>query len=273
MINCRGKIISLDTPKIMGILNLTQNSFYDGGKYPTVKSAIEQAEKMLTEGADIIDIGGVSTRPGSKSVTSDEEWQNIEKVLKEIRRIFPQTLISVDTYRADIAKKTIEEGADMINDISSGDFDSEMFSIVAHYNVPYIMMHIKGTPENMQLNPIYDDVIKEILYFFSVRIEKLHLMGVKDIIIDPGIGFGKTVEHNYEIIKNLAYFVQLPYPVLLGVSRKSLIQKVLNCKAEQALNGTTILNTLALQKGVKILRVHDVKEAVEVVKIINYIKD
>jgi len=269
MLNCRGKIIELNTPKVMGILNLTEDSFYDGGRYKDIDSALKQAEKMLTDGADFIDIGAVSTRPGAKSISCEEEWIKLSETLKEIRRLFSKAIISVDTYRADVAKNAIEEGADMINDISSGTFDSSMFSVIAHYKVPYIMMHILGTPENMQINPTYKDVVKEILYFFSERIEKLKLLGVNDILIDPGIGFGKTVAHNYEIIKNLDYFTMMGYHVLIGLSRKSLINKVLNINPEDALNGTTVLNTIALQKGVKILRVHDVKEAVEAVKLVS----
>jgi len=272
MLNCRGKIIDLDKPKVMGILNLTADSFYDGGKNKDIDIAIKNVEKMLIEGADFIDIGAVSTRPGASPVSVKEEWNILKMPLKLIRHHFPQAVLSVDTYRAEVAQKAIEEGADIINDISSGDLDSNMFSVIAHYNVPYIMMHIKGSPSNMQLNPTYDDMIKEILFFFSERIEKLKLLGVNDIIIDPGIGFGKAVEHNYEIIKNLEYFTILDYPVLIGLSRKSLINKVLNTSPREALNGTTVLNTMAIQKGVKILRVHDVKEAVEVVKLMGYLK-
>jgi len=271
MLNCRGKIIDLDTPKVMGILNLTEDSFYDGGKYPDKISVLKQAEKMLSEGADFIDIGAQSTRPGARYISGNEEWTRLSVTLSEIRSTFPKAILSVDTFRADVARKAIEEGVDIINDISSGDFDEAMFSVIAHYKVPYIMMHIKGTPENMQINPIYEDVVKEILYFFSVRIEKLKLMGVSDIIIDPGIGFGKTVAHNYEIIKNLDFFTLTGYPILIGLSRKSLINKVLNISPKEALNGTAVLNTIALQKGVKILRVHDVKEAVEAVKLMRYI--
>ena len=272
MLNCRGKIIDLDTPKVMGILNLTEDSFYDGGKYKNIDAALKQVEKMLTEGADFIDIGAISTRPGAKSISGEQEWQRLSETLAEVRKTFPESLLSVDTYRADVAKNAIEEGVDLINDISSGDFDAAMFSVIAHYKVPYIIMHIKGTPENMQVNPTYENVVKEILYFFSERIEKLKLSGVSDIIIDPGIGFGKTVEHNYEILKNLDFFSLIGYPVLIGLSRKSLINKALNISPKDALNGTTVLNTIALQKGAKILRVHDVKEAVEAVKLVGCLK-
>ena len=271
MLNCRGKLIEMNTPKIMGILNLTDDSFYDGGKNKDIDNTIKNVEKMLDEGADFIDLGAVSTRPGAIPVSIKEEWNILRMPLKLIRQRFPQAVLSVDTYRAEVAQKAIEEGADIINDISSGDLDSNMFSVIAHYNVPYIMMHIKGSPSNMQVNPTYNDVVKEILYFFSERIEKLKLLGVNDIIIDPGIGFGKTIEHNYEIINNLEYITNLNYPVLIGLSRKSLINKVLNTTPREALNGTTVLNTIAIQKGVKILRVHDVKEAVEVVKLMGYL--
>ncbi len=273
MLNCRGKIIELNTPKIMGILNLTHDSFYDGGRYNKVEAALKQTEKMLNEGADFIDIGASSTRPGAKNIKHEEEWILLKKHFVKIRKSFPEAIISVDTYHAQVAQNAIEEGADMINDISAGSYDTNMFNVIAHYNVPYIMMHIKGTPENMQLNPSYENIIKEILFYFSQRIQKLKLLGVCDIIIDPGIGFGKTIKQNFEILNKLEYFTALDYPLLIGLSRKSLIYKTLQTSPDNALNGTTVLNTFALNKGANILRVHDVKEAVETVKLMKMTKD
>jgi len=273
MLNCRGKIIELTPPKVMGILNLTDDSFYDGGRCKNIETALNHTGKMLEEGADFIDIGAVSTRPGAKSINSIEEWNILGRYLIDIRKAFPEAHISIDTYRAEVARNAIEEGADIINDISAGSFDSNMFNVIAHYHVPYIMMHIQGTPENMQIKPIYENVVKEILQYFSQRIQKLKTMGVCDIIIDPGIGFGKTIKHNFEILNNLEIFTALGYPVLIGLSRKSLIYKTLQTTPDNALNGTTVLNTMALNKGVKILRVHDVKEAVEAVKLLGLMKE
>ena len=268
-INCGGKLLTIDKPLVMGILNITPDSFYDGGFYVSEIDQIKQTEKMLEEGADIIDIGAVSTRPGAKEVSKEEELKKIVSVIELLLKNFPKIIISVDTYRADIAKNAIESGAKIINDISGGMFDSKIFETVADLNVPYIMMHIKGTPENMQLNPNYSDIVKEIIFFFSQQIDKLKKIGVNDIIIDPGFGFGKILENNYELLKKLDNFKIFELPLLVGFSRKSMINKVLNTKPYEALTGTTVLNTIALMNGANILRVHDVKPAVETIKIVN----
>lgn len=271
-INCRGKLLNLESPIVMGILNVTPDSFYDGGKYTSDSAIIKQAEKILSEGARIIDLGAVSTRPGAKEVSAEEEEERLLPVIKVIVNKFPEAIISVDTWRASIAEKAIDSGASIINDISGGIFDNEMFKTIARVNVPYIMMHTKGTPDVMQIEPTYENIVKEISKFFAQQIEKLRLLGVNDIIIDPGFGFGKTLEHNYLLMKQLDYFGFFELPILVGVSRKSMIHKLLDIKPEKALNGTTVLNTTALLKGAKILRVHDVKEAVEVVKIVEKYK-
>ncbi len=257
----------------MGILNITSNSFFDGGKYKTQKDILIQCEKMLSEGAAIIDIGAVSTRPGADKVSEENEIARLLPVLKIIRKYLSDTIISIDTYRSSIAEIVIDNGADIINDISGGNFDDRMFETIAKLKVPYIIMHIKGTPQNMQLNPTYKNVVKEIKDFFFKKIEELKTIGVNNIIIDPGFGFGKTVEHNYQILNHLDTFKSLGVPVLAGLSRKSMINKVLNTKPKDALNGTTVLNTIALLKGTDILRVHDVKEAIEVIKIVSELNE
>jgi dihydropteroate synthase len=267
-INCRGKLIDLSTPLIMGILNITPDSFYDGGKYSTEKDLIKQTEKMISEGAVIIDVGAVSTKPGAENITEEEERKRLFPFLEKLIKRFPETNFSVDTFRSGVAEMAIDKGAAIINDISAGSFDEKMFDVIAKYNVPYIIMHIKGTPQNMQKNPIYENIVKEIMFYFSEKINALKLRGVNDIIIDPGFGFGKTVEHNYEILKNLKTFEVFKMPILVGISRKSMINKVLNIDSEDALNATTSLNTFALLNGANILRVHDVKEAMEAVKIV-----
>ncbi|MDD5571512.1 MAG: dihydropteroate synthase [Bacteroidales bacterium] len=266
--NCRGKLLDLSTPVVMGILNVTPDSFYDGGKYNSEKDVLIQAEKMISEGAAIIDVGAVSTKPGAKDVTEEEEKKRLFPLLEKLIKEFPETNFSVDTYRSGVAEMAIDKGAAMINDISAGGFDERMFEVIAKYNVPYIIMHIKGTPQNMQKNPTYENVVKEIMFYFSEKISILKSMGINDIIIDPGFGFGKTVENNYEILKNLRGFETFGLPILVGVSRKSMINKVLSINPEDALNATTSLNTFALMNGANILRVHDVKEAVEAIKII-----
>ncbi len=257
----------------MGILNITPDSFYDGGKYKTQKDILIQCEKMLSEGVAIIDIGAVSTRPGADKVSKENEITRLLPVLKIIRKYFSEAIISIDTYRSSIAEIVVDTGADIINDISGGNFDDRMFEIIAKLKVPYIMMHIKGTPQNMQQNPKYKNVVKEIKDFFFKKIEELKTIGVNKIIIDPGFGFGKTVEHSYQILNHLDTFKSLGVPVLAGLSRKSMINKVLNTKPKNALNGTTILNTIALLKGADIIRVHDVKEAVEVIKIVSELNE
>lgn len=266
-INIKGKLLTFDKPLVMGILNITPDSFYDGGNYNSEASILMHVEKMLNEGADIIDIGAVSTKPGSKGVSEAEECKRLIPAIEFVRKQFPDCIISVDTYRSEIAKNVVNSGADIINDISGGLFDKKMYSTIANLNVPYILMHIQGTPENMQQNPQYTDVFKEVMFYFSERISKTKEAGICDIIIDPGFGFGKSVEHNYTLLQHLEKFSFFELPIMTGFSRKSMINKVLNTKPENALNGTTVLNTVALMKGANILRVHDVKEAVEAVKI------
>lgn len=269
--NCGGRLISFDKALIMGIINLTPDSFYDKSRQNSEISALKQAEKMLADGADILDLGAVSTRPGSAEISIDEELNRLLPSLKSIRKSFPESIISVDTWSAEVAKAAINEGADIINDISGGTMDTGMFETIAQLKVPYILMHIQGTPQTMQQNPTYNDVVNEVIDFLALRIQKLRLLDVADIIVDPGFGFGKTLEHNFTLLKHLEKFKILDCPILAGISRKSMITKTLNISAEEALNGTTVLNTIALMKGAKILRVHDVKEAVEAVKLTNYI--
>lgn len=269
-LNCRGKLFDLSTPKVMGILNITPDSFFDGGKYSTVSDAVKHTETMLAEGADIIDIGAISSRPGASLMTAEEELKRLKPVLKEINKNFPDIIISVDTFRSDVAKIMIEDyGVSIINDISAGNLDANMSKTVAELRAPYIIMHMLGTPATMQKDPQYKDVIFELIQYFQKKIHALVQDGVLDIIIDPGFGFGKTVEHNFKILKELSSFQIFELPILAGVSRKSMINKTLDCKPENSLNGTTSVNTIALMNGANILRVHDVKEAVETVKIFN----
>jgi dihydropteroate synthase len=273
-INIRGVLLDLEIPKVMGILNITPDSFYTGSRYIADEDILKAAIEMLEEGADILDVGGYSSRPGAKDISPEEESKRVLKAIKLINRELPQAIISVDTFRADIARQAVVEcGASMINDISGGDADNRMFSVLENLNVPYIMMHMKGNPGTMQDNPVYEDVVADILKWFGERIFRLKSAGVKDIIIDPGFGFGKTIDHNFELLKRLGDFSIAGLPVLVGVSRKSMIWKTLNITADVALNGTTALNAVALFNGADILRVHDVKEAVQTVKLIRKIKN
>lgn len=255
------------TPLVMGILNITSDSFYDGGKYLQPDAYLAQAQKMIKEGADILDIGAYSTRSGAAEVDETTEKERLTSAIAAIRKQFPEVLISADTFRASVAKKSIEAGANIINDISGGTMDEAMFDTVAELDVPYILMHIQGTPQTMQVDPKYKNVTQEVKTFFEERMEMLNKKGLKKIILDPGFGFGKTIEHNYQLLREMDQFQSLGLPVLAGISRKSMIYKLLNIKSEESLNGTSILNTIALQKGAKILRVHDVKEAKEVVQL------
>ena len=266
-INCNGKLISLDQPKVMGILNVTPDSFFDGGKYKDESSILSQVEKMINEGATFIDIGAYSTRPGGLEIDNTTELNRITPIVKLILKEFPNTILSIDTFRSSVAKECIQLGAAIINDISAGLQDKQMLNTVAKMNVPYIMMHMKGTPQNMQQKTGYDDMLKEILLFFSKRLSLAKSLGIKDIIIDPGFGFAKNVDQNYELLRQLQMMNFIYHPLLVGISRKSMIYKTLNTTAEQALNGTTALHMVCLQKGAKILRVHDVKEAMECVKL------
>lgn len=258
-------------PIIMGILNVTPDSFYDGGKYHSEKNLLLHVDKMITEGATIIDIGAISTKPGAEEISEEKELEKLLQSLSSITTHFPDAIISVDTYRSKIAKAVIENGAHIINDISGGTFDDNMFNVVAEYHLPYIMMHIQGTPKNMQENPSYGNVVIEIKQFFRQQIAKLNQLGVtKNIILDPGFGFGKTLEHNYKLLQQLRSFEDIGYPILAGVSRKSMINKVLKSNPQKALNGTTVLNTIALMNGANILRVHDVKEAMEAINLVEF---
>ena len=271
-INCKGQLIDITTPKVMGILNVTPDSFYDGGQYKNEKSILKQVETILNEGATFIDIGGYSSRPGADYVSEAEELSRVVPVVQLILKHYPETLISIDTFRSEVAKKSIEAGAAIINDISAGHLDDNMIATVGQLGVPYIMMHMKGNPETMQQQTDYDDLIKDINSYFAERIAKAHAAKINDIIIDPGFGFAKTTEQNYELLNNMELLQIVNKPILAGVSRKSMIYKTLNTTSENALNGTTALHMVALQKGAKILRVHDVKEAMECVTLFNQLK-
>lgn len=267
-INCNGQLVSLETPKVMGILNVTPDSFYDGGMYKDATSILSKVEKMLTDGATFIDIGAYSSRPNAPKVSLDEEKQRLLPILELILKEFPKTILSIDTFRSEIAKAAVNAGAAVINDISAGNLDVNMMKVVGELGVPYIMMHMQGTPETMQQNPSYDDVVKDILQELSEKVVAARSYKINDLIIDPGFGFGKTIAHNYSILKHLRLFENLDCPVLAGVSRKSMIYKVLEISPQEALNGTSVLHTIALQNGASILRAHDVKEAVECVKLV-----
>lgn len=269
-VNTGGKLLDLETPRIMGILNITPDSFYAGSRYNSEDSILNAAVRMIEDGADILDIGGYSSRPGAVNISSDEEKNRVLKAIKLIKRELPEAIISVDTFRSDVALAAIEDcGAHIINDISGGDADSNMFNIVQKLNVPYIMMHMQGNPLTMQLNPVYDDIVADILRWFGERISRLQNNGVKDIIIDPGFGFGKTAGNNFELLRRLGDFEVAGLPIMVGVSRKSMIWKTLELTPDEALNGTTVLNAVALLNGADILRVHDVKEAVQAVTLIH----
>jgi dihydropteroate synthase len=271
-INCRGRLLELSPALVMGILNITPDSFFDGGKFIQDSEIMARVNGMLESGAQIIDIGGVSTRPGAAAISSDEEWERIGKPLKMIRKAYPEAFLSIDTTSAKTAKIAIEEGADIINDISGGDADPEMFTVISASMTPYILMHMQGTPATMQLEPSYENVVTEVLLSLLQKAERLKSMGATDIILDPGFGFGKTIEHNFQLLASLNLFRSTGFPVLAGLSRKSMINKSLGISAKDALNGTTVLNTVALEKGANILRVHDVKEAVEAVKLLGQLK-
>lgn len=271
-INCKGNLVDLSVPKVMGILNCTPDSFFDGGKYKNEYDILHQVEKMLNEGATFIDIGAYSSKPGAEFVSEEEELQRLLPIIDLVIKKFPETLISVDTFRSEIAQKAIKNGAVIINDISAGLLDVKMLETIASLQVPYVMMHMKGNPQTMQLLANYEDVVKEMMYYFSERINKARSFGINDIIIDPGFGFAKTVDQNYEVLQKLDYFNILELPILVGVSRKSMIYKILENAPGEALNGTSVLNTIALQKGASILRVHDVKEAVECVALVEKLK-
>jgi dihydropteroate synthase len=266
-INCNGHLVDLTTPKVMGILNVTPNSFYDGGKFTDEKAILFQVEKMLHDGATFIDIGGYSSKPNAEEVSETEELQRVIPVIQTILKEFPTAIISIDTFRSEVAKQSIQNGAAIINDISAGSLDQNMMPTVAQLQVPYIMMHMKGTPQTMQSLTQYENIIKEMLFYFSEKVAQARSLGINDVLIDPGFGFAKTLAQNFEVLGKLELFQMLELPLLVGVSRKSMIHKTLETTSEMALNGTTSLNTIALMKGANILRVHDVKEAVECVKL------
>ena len=271
-INCKGTLIDLSSPKVMGILNITPDSFYDGGAYKSEAAILSQVEKMLSDGATFIDVGAYSSRPEATHVSEEEELKRILPVIRLLIREFPEILISIDTFRSKIAQECIQAGAAIINDISGGSMDRKMFQTIANLQVPYIVMHMLGTPQNMQKSPIYKAVTSDLISFFADKIHQLHQLKVNDVLIDVGFGFGKTQEHNFELLKNLSLFKNLEVPILVGVSRKSMLYKTLDISAKEALNATTSANTIALLNGASILRVHDVKEAVEAVKIVAQIR-
>lgn len=267
-LNLRGKLYPLDEPQIMGILNVTPDSFFAESRTSDDEQIAARVKQMMDEGADMIDIGGYSSRSGADDVSPQEEMKRLRRGLRIVRKLYPNVPISVDTFRADVARMCIEEeGADLINDIAAGMMDRQMFKTVARLGVPYIMMHMQGTPETMQLDPHYNNLRREVMLYFAERIDRLCQMGAKDIIIDPGFGFGKTVEHNYELMNHLEDFSVFNLPILVGISRKSMIYKLIGGTPQTSLNGTTVLNTIALTKGAHILRVHDVKQAVEAKRI------
>jgi len=272
-LNAGGRLIDLSVPRVMGILNITPDSFYAGSRYNSDKEILRAAIMMSEEGADILDVGGYSSRPGAKDISFEEESARVLKAIKLINRELPDAIISIDTFRSGVAREAVVEcGALMINDISGGEADSKMFETVEKLNVPYILMHMKGDPRTMQIKPVYEDVVADILKWFGERIYMLNSAGLKDIIIDPGFGFGKTIDINFEMLKRLGDFSITGLPLLIGISRKSMIWKTLNISSEDALNGTTVLNEMALINGADILRVHDVKEAVQTVKLIDKLR-
>jgi len=272
-INCGGQLIDLSIPRVMGIINVTSDSFYPGSCYEDVEDILKRVEQIIHEGGSFIDLGATSSRPGKKLIQTNDEIAKLTPVFEAIKKKFPEVIISLDTYNSATAKWAIENfRIPIINDISAGNIDPHMFRIIADYKVAYIIMHMQGIPENMQLNPRYSDLIKEIIIYFSSKVEQLKVMGVNDVIIDPGFGFGKTIEHNFSLMNKLDAFKIFELPLLVGISRKSMIYKVLNTTPGEALNGTTSLNTVALLSGADILRVHDVKEAMETITLVEKLK-
>ncbi len=271
-INIKGNLLDLNKPKIMGILNVTPDSFFDGGLYNTEKKVDIQVTKMIEDGMDILDVGGYSSRPGAKEISINEEIDRVIPVVKFIRKKYPELILSVDTFRSKVARNCLDLGIDIINDISAGCIDKNILDVVAEYNCPYIMMHMKGTPQTMQINPEYENLIKELLIYFAKRIYLAREKGIIDIIVDPGFGFGKTLDHNYTIMKKIENFKLLDLPILVGISRKSFITKQLDIDKKDSLNGTTALNMYFLEKNINILRVHDIKEAKECIMLHEKIK-
>lgn len=271
-LNCNGTLVDLSSPKILGILNLTPDSFYDGGKHQNLTAALKQCEQMLEEGADFIDVGAYSSKPGAAEVSETEELKRLLPVLTALRKTFPTTLFSIDTFRSKVAQAALDMGAHMINDISAGNLDNKMLSTMGQYPVPYIAMHMQGKPKNMQDAPSYQDVFIEVMRFFSDKIAACTAAGINDIIIDPGFGFGKTIEHNYHLLSRFEQFQNFNVPVLAGVSRKSMIYRVLEASPKEALNGTTVLHTVALMKKAQLIRVHDVKAARECIRLLDQLQ-
>ena len=267
-LNCKGKLLALDKPVIMGIINITPDSFYEGHIDKNIATILQMADKMQADGAAVLDIGGQSTKPGSKRITAEEELQRVIPVIEAIKKDHSEAIISIDTYYSKVAEDAVHAGASIVNDISAGEMDEKMLATVAALKVPFIAMHKKGTPETMQNDPQYDDVVKEVLDYFIKKIDQCKKTGIQDVVIDPGFGFGKTIQHNFQLLKNLSVFKMLDKPVLAGLSRKGTIYKTLNITAAEALNGTTCLNSIALLNGANILRVHDVKEAREVIELL-----
>ena len=270
-LNCKGRLLVLDKPLVMGIINVTPDSFFEGSRSSGVDDILAHAEKMLVDGADIIDIGGQSTRPGSEMIPANEEIRRVIPAIELIAKKFPGTIISIDTFYSKVAKAAVESGACMVNDISAGTIDRDLITTIALLKVPYVLMHMKGTPQTMQHEAVYENVVREVLDFFIAKIHELKQAGIQDMIIDPGFGFAKTIDQNFNLLKDLPVFKILDKPILVGLSRKSTIYKTLGTTADQALNGTTVLNTMALQHGASILRVHDVKEAKEAVTLFSAI--
>ena len=272
-LNVNGRLLDLSTPCVMGILNVTSDSFYSGSRMQTEEEIEARVRQIVDEGAAIIDVGAYSSRPNAEHVSAEEEMKRLRMGLEVLRRTAPEAVVSVDTFRADVARMCVGEyGVAIINDIAAGEMDADMFSTVAELNVPYIMMHMQGTPQNMQQHPHYDNLLREVFLYFARKVQQLRDLGVKDIVLDPGFGFGKTLEHNYQLMAHLEEFRLFELPLLVGVSRKSMIYRLLDTTPQEALNGTTVLHTLALMKGVDILRVHDVRPAVEAVKIVGAMK-
>lgn len=266
-INCKGKLLTFEEPRIMGILNVTPNSFFDGGKYQQVSKALKRAEVMLLEGADLLDIGAYSTQPNAEFVSEEEEINRIVPIVEALSKEFPDAFLSIDTFRSQVALQALDNGAHIINDVSGGKLDPKMFETVANYKAPYVLMHMKGTPQNMQQFTQYEDVVKEMMFYFSEQIAKARAAGISDVIIDPGFGFSKTLDQNFEILSKLELFQHLDVPVLSALSRKSMIYKYLQITPQEALNGSTVLHTLSLIKGAQLLRVHDVKEAKQCIQL------
>lgn len=268
-INVNGSLVDLSKPKVMGILNITPDSFFSGSRHQTLADILLKADQMISEGACFLDVGGYSSRPGAQDISTAEEVSRVTAPIEAIKKRFPEVIVSIDTFRSAVAKAAVDSGANMVNDISAGNLDSQMIPEVGKMRVPYIAMHMRGTPQTMKDQTSYDDLLKELTIYFSERIAVGHKAGINDLIIDPGFGFAKTVEQNFYLLNHVEYLKNLGLPILIGVSRKSMVYKSLNIDAEDALNGTTVLNTVALLKGASILRVHDVKEAIEAVDLVN----